>query len=94
MTLFHGENSESVPFARSARILPLGLTMSEVENYPKNSEKHVELLASLVVDCWDIRDLMRFAKDTLQSAYTRDEDLFIEDYLWHREDFDERGKND
>jgi len=68
--------------------------MSEVENYPKNSEKHVEILASLVVDCWDMQDLMRFAKDTLEAAYTKDEDLFIEDYLWHKTEFDEREEND
>ena len=44
MTLFRGENSESVPFARSARILPLGLTMTNTERFEFGMKRVIDAL--------------------------------------------------
>ena len=94
MIRFHGQNLESVPFARSARILPLGLTMNEVQNYPQNSRDHADALASIVVDAWSMGDLLRYAQYTLALSYVKDDALFLEDYLWNKEEFDEGKEND
>ena len=91
---FHGGNLKSVPSVKSVRILSLGLTMNEVENYPQNSRDHADALASIVVDAWSMGDLLRYAQYTLALSYVKDDALFLEDYLWNKEEFDEGKEND